>query len=1041
MFFLTTIINVWGKRVATGLDNQNISSFTNIKELLNNMNELFYTINMEGRITYVNKKVLDMLGYKPEEVIGQFMWDLVPAQKREDTQEAVIANLNQARREDFRVTAVHKDGTRKIIRLNISPIITDGVLYGQMGLAEDVTELHQSEKTLKAYNRELQIMKDELMAANQQLQAVEEELRQQLEEAEDNKLALAEAHQQMEAIFNFLPDPTFVLDAKGRVTMWNQAVEDLTGVRAREILGRGNREYSRVFYGDRRPMSIDQSLIGQEPEEEELIVFSHSRIKPGQNYQNFNNKIYLSGKSSPLIDNKGRLLGAIESLRDITEIRKAQQALMDSEEKYRNIIESIEDGYFEVDYAGNFTFVNPWLYKAIGYDAKELLGNSYRIVMDEENGARVYDAFNHVYKTGHSTKGFDWQVMCKDGRKLYVETTILPIKEEDMVVGFKGIVRDISERQAAEEALRKSENLYRTIFETTGTAMLILEEDMTVSLINYEMERVTGIPKDEFEGKLKWTEVVAPEHRDMMRYYHYGRRKDEALAPRNYEFKLLDRDGIRRDMWLTIAMIPETNQSVTSLIDITDRKKAEEALKISEARYRAIVEDQTELICRYAPDGALNYVNETYARYFSRKREELLGKDFTVVFCAEDREALKQQVTELNIANPVITIENRVCLPGGVVRWQQWTHRAVFSDDGILLDYQSVGRDVTARRAAEEKLRYLSTHDALTGLYNRLYFEEQMQGMENGSCDPVGLIMCDLDGLKIINDTLGHEKGDRLLKAVAEVMLHSFRNDDIVARVGGDEFAILLPFSSREDVKNAVERIDNNINKYNQDNPEMLLSISLGYAVKQDGNTSIGVAFEEADNNMYREKLNRKLHTRNSIIKNLMKALETRDYLTEGHGDRMRDYMLKMADAIDYPQSMRLELELFAQFHDIGKVGIPDAVLFKHGLLNEEERTYMQRHCEIGNRIAFSAPELVVIADWILKHHEWWNGQGYPLGLKGEDIPLECRMLTIAAAYDAITSNRPYRQACSHSQALQELRRCAGTQFDPALVEKFIESL
>ncbi|WP_054695319.1 PAS domain S-box protein [Syntrophomonas palmitatica] len=512
----------------SGIGSHDFSPFANMNELLNNMNEMFYTIDTTGRLTYVNQKSLDMMGYKPEEVIGHYLWDLVPEKTRENTKNAVMDQLLNGKRETFRVAAVHRDGTRKILRLNISPLITEGVVYGQMGLAEDVTDLHYSEKALKEYNRELRIIKDELMASNQQLQAVEEELRQQLDEAENNKLALAEAHQQIEAIFNFLPDPTFVLDAEGRVTMWNQAIEELTGVRAREILGRGNREYSRVFYGYRRPMSIDQSLGGREPDEEEVIVFSHSRVEPGQNQKHpLNNEIYLSGKSSPLYDNNGRLLGAIESLRDITENRRAQQALIDSEEKYRNIIESIEDGYFEVDYAGNFTFVNPWLYKVIGYDEKDLLGHSYRAVMDEENIAKVYEAFNHVYKTGQSVKEFAWQVIRKDGRTLFVETTILPIKEGDAVIGFRGIVHDISERQAAEEALRKSENLYRTIFETTGTAMAILEEDMTMSLVNHEMTNITGISKEDFEGKLKWTEIVAPEHRDMMRSYHQLRRKDQ----------------------------------------------------------------------------------------------------------------------------------------------------------------------------------------------------------------------------------------------------------------------------------------------------------------------------------------------------------------------------------------------------------------------------------------------------------------------------------------------------------------------------------
>jgi HD-GYP domain-containing protein (c-di-GMP phosphodiesterase class II) len=135
------------------------------------------------------------------------------------------------------------------------------------------------------------------------------------------------------------------------------------------------------------------------------------------------------------------------------------------------------------------------------------------------------------------------------------------------------------------------------------------------------------------------------------------------------------------------------------------------------------------------------------------------------------------------------------------------------------------------------------------------------------------------------------------------------------------------------------------------------------------------------------------------------------------------------------------DLSLLSKFHDIGKVGVPDRILFKPSTLTTEEMLEMQRHCEIGHRIAQSAPDLAPIADWILKHHEWWNGKGYPLGLKGEDIPLECRILAIVDAYDAMTNNRPYRKALSPKKALIELKRCSGTQFDPCLVSKFVEML
>jgi HD-GYP domain-containing protein (c-di-GMP phosphodiesterase class II) len=132
---------------------------------------------------------------------------------------------------------------------------------------------------------------------------------------------------------------------------------------------------------------------------------------------------------------------------------------------------------------------------------------------------------------------------------------------------------------------------------------------------------------------------------------------------------------------------------------------------------------------------------------------------------------------------------------------------------------------------------------------------------------------------------------------------------------------------------------------------------------------------------------------------------------------------------------------LFAQFHDIGKVGIPDGILFKPDKLTENEWNTMKQHCEIGHRIAMATPDLQPIADWILRHQEWWNGKGYPTGQKGEAIPLECRILAIVDAYDAMTHDRPYRQGLEPARALAELQRCAGTQFDPDLVPQFVSLL
>jgi len=207
------------------------------------------------------------------------------------------------------------------------------------------------------------------------------------------------------------------------------------------------------------------------------------------------------------------------------------------------------------------------------------------------------------------------------------------------------------------------------------------------------------------------------------------------------------------------------------------------------------------------------------------------------------------------------------------------------------------------------------------------------------------------------------------------------------------------------------------------------------------GKSSMEELYKEADNQMYREKLHRSQSARSAIVQTLKKALEARDFMTEGHVNRLKLLMVTFAPMIRMSEQSVNDLLLLAQFHDIGKVGIPDSILFKPGYLTPNEYAEMQRHCEIGYRIAQSSPDLAPIADLILKHHEWWNGRGYPLGLKGEGIPLECCILAIADAYDSMTSERPYRKPIPQEEAVAELKKCAGTQFNPELVEMFVQTL
>jgi diguanylate cyclase (GGDEF)-like protein len=301
-----------------------------------------------------------------------------------------------------------------------------------------------------------------------------------------------------------------------------------------------------------------------------------------------------------------------------------------------------------------------------------------------------------------------------------------------------------------------------------------------------------------------------------------------------------------------------------------------------------------------------------------------------------------------------------------------------------------------------------------------------------------GMIICDVDGLKLVNDTLGHDKGDAVLFAAAGVIKKCFTENEIVARIGGDEFAVLLCDVTEKETAEACRRIKEAIKQHNEINSDMPLSISIGYAVTED-TSDIKDLFKQADNNMYREKLHSNNSGRSAVVQTLMKTLKERDFITEGHADRMQELAVALARCILVPESRINDLKLLSQFHDIGKVGIRDSILFKPGPLTPKEFGEMKRHSEIGYRIAMSSPDLAPIAEWILKHHEWWDGSGYPLGLNGEAIPLECRILAVVDAYDAMTSDRPYRKAMSPEAAVDELRKFSGIQFDPDIVEKFIE--
>lgn len=374
----------------------------------------------------------------------------------------------------------------------------------------------------------------------------------------------------------------------------------------------------------------------------------------------------------------------------------------------------------------------------------------------------------------------------------------------------------------------------------------------------------------------------------------------------------------------------------------------------------------------------------------------------------------------------------------------------VFDHDGILEFYEAryvlidedvilcIVRNISEEKNAQERLYEMSIHDSVTGLYNRTFFEKEIASLTADKAIGAGIIMCDIDGLKLVNDTMGHQSGDQYLSTVGTILTSSFKDRALVTRIGGDEFAIIIKDTSNDEIMQYIEKIRLSIAELNTGDMAMPISISIGYGLATQYRPKLQDTLIEADDHMYRDKLHHRQSVRSYSIDLLSRMLSERDFITEGHGDRMQQNMAKMAAALHFNGEAINDILLFAQFHDIGKIGISDAILFKNGSLSDAEWIEMKRHSEIGFRIAESSPDLRHISEWIFKHHEWWNGLGYPFGLEGANIPIECRILSIVDAFDAMTNDRPYGKARSDEEAFAELEKFSGSQFDPELVAVFI---
>lgn len=334
----------------------------------------------------------------------------------------------------------------------------------------------------------------------------------------------------------------------------------------------------------------------------------------------------------------------------------------------------------------------------------------------------------------------------------------------------------------------------------------------------------------------------------------------------------------------------------------------------------------------------------------------------------------------------------------------------------------------------KEETIFLSYHDKLTGLYNRRYSEEEMKRLDTERNLPFSLIMGDVNGLKLTNDAFGHETGDRLLKKIACILKTECRKDEIVARIDGDEFLILLPRTSASDTEKIIYRIKNRCNM--EKGEPIKPSISFGYAIKEKAEENIMKVYKSAEDRMYNNKMTESKNIRSTIIDTLVKILNQHYSKAEDHGKRLKELCDAMGKEMGFTIEQIDNLKLLALLHNIGITALPKDIMNADFELMPEEESKFKNHCEIGYRIANSLPEISKIAPDILSHHERWDGNGYPQGLKGEEIPLNARIISIMDTYDSMVY---VQKSALKAEAVEFIKENSGTYFDPELVEVFIK--
>ncbi len=598
----------------------------------------------------------------------------------------------------------------------------------------------------------------------------------------------------------------------------------------------------------------------------------------------------------------------------------------------------------------------------------------------------------------------------------------------------------IYEQQVKQNELEKIKTKYFNIYDYAPVGYLILSEKGLIVESNLTAANMIGLSR-QILIKERLSQYIFKEDRNI--YHKHRKQLFKTMKSQECELRMIKTDGTTfwGQLKATVEMEGQVPFCRLVLSDISKRKKIEAQLQqnmkdlLASQRIAHLGTWRMNVIT-----GKIVWSEELYKIFgFDTTKPPPAYEEHLKLFVPESWEKLSMAMEEIMATGRSYELELETIKRDGSKGWAWIRGEAEKNQKGKIVSLWGIAQDISEHKQNEEQLLYLSNHDHLTGLHNRRYYERKLKCLDSKENLPLSVIMFDVNGLKLVNDSFGHDLGDVLIKKTADTIKKVCRKNDLVARIGGDEFVLVLPKTSLDESKKIANHIKKITSKEIVSN--IALSISYGCDTKEMSSQLISAVCANAENVMYKHKLNERLSIRSKTIELIMNSLFDKSQAEKQHSNKVSQICFAIASKMQLDEETVKKLRAVGLIHDIGKIGINERILNKTDSLTNSERIDIERHSEIGWRLLSSTNEFSELAQLVIDHHEKMDGSGYPNGLKGKAIQLESRILAIAEAYDAMTSKKSYRKELSKEEAIKELKKCSGTHFDAEIVNVFVEQV